>query len=279
MLFYYPQMAVFNLPLTRAPQIRPAKGSADAAYINESLQDYIDQLKHMKNESYSKLASVCGLRNAPILFFKYLEVFQSFPFQRIPIRVHYFGETNSDAQKALKLVRGTTDDVSAPETADLIVGEAANGLWFGCVYTALRHQKKGGCLILHVGDLFTAGAVQLLYLIASCYTSVCVYTPMVNTGQTKFVVASHLHQNLELASPPPYLFTPSQLFLTKLIEINTMIGQKRLEQTRFNTTCEYECIIWKTKFLTGLHNVDFDADGGGNQVQERPKAAHGDAVD
>ena len=273
------QMAVFNLPSTRAPAIRPSKGSADAVYINESLQEYIEQLKHMKNESYSKLGSVCGLRHASILFFKYLEVFQSFPFKRTSIQVHYFGETNSDAQKALKIVRGTTDDISTVEVADVIVGEAVNGTWFECVYNALRYQKKGGTLILHVGDVFNAGAVQLLYLITACYTSVCIYTPMVNTGQTKFVVANHLHQNIELVAPPPYLFTPSQLFLTKLIEINTMIGQKRLEQTRFNTTCEYECIIWKSKFLTGLHNVDFDADGGGNQIQERSKAAHRDAVD
>lgn len=278
-MLFATQMAIFNLPSTRVPAICPAKASSDTVYINESLQDYIEQLKHMKNESYSKLASVCGLRHASTLFFKYLEVFQSFPFQRTAIRVQYLGETNSDAQKALKIVRGGTDDVATAEAADLIVGEAANGLWFGCVYNALMHQKRGGSLILHVGDLFNAGAVQLLYLIAACYTSVCVYTPMMNTGQTKFIVASQLHQNIELTAPPPYHFTPSQLFLTKLIEINTMIGQKRLEQTRFNTTCEYECIIWKSKFLTGLHNMDFDADGGGNQVQERSKAAHGDAVD
>ena len=272
-------MAIFNLPATRAPPIRPAKGGAGPACINESLQEYIEQLKHMKNESYSKLASVCGLRHASTLFFKHLEVFQSFPFQRSAIQVHFFGETTIDAQKALKTVRGGTDETATAGAADLIIGEAANGSWFGCVYDTLKHQKKGGSFILHVGDLFNAEAVQLLYLIAACYTSVCVYTPMVNTGQTKFIVASHLHQNIELTAPPPYLFIPSQLFLTKLIEINTMIGQKRLEQTRFNTTCEYECIIWKSKFLSGLHNVDFDADGGGNQVQERSKAAHGDAVD
>jgi len=239
----------------------------------------------MKNESYSKLSTVCNI-NESLLYFKYVEVFQSFPLQRNPIEISYTGnkEKMKDIEKAIKLVRGGSDVHNTAEdtldnidNADMVVCEASNTLLYENVRKVLASQKKDGYLILHLSELFDISTVQLLYLVTSCYTSVCIYTPMLHTGHTKFVVATHLHSNIELP-PPPYSFAPNQLFLTKLIEINTMIGQKSLEQIRFNNTCEYECMIWKSKYLTGLHHVHVNTNGGCNQGQQRLKTAHGDAV-
>ena len=274
-------MSVFVLPSVRLPLVRAVEGNAEEVIINESLLEYIDQLKCMKNETYCKLSSVCGIHE-PIPFFKYLEVFQTFPFHRSPIRTHFFGEANGPSQKAFQRVRGAVKDVSEPDVAeaDLVVAETLDhGTLFDYVRTVLHKQKKDSTLILHVPDLFGIGMVQILYIIAACYKTVSIYTPMVHTGQTKFIVAANLQRNLDLKEPPPYSFELTQFFLVKLIEINTMIGQKRLEQTRFNSNCDYECVIWKSKYLSGFHDVHFDAHGRSNKVQERTKTAHCNAVD
>jgi len=272
-------MSVFNLPSVRIPILQHTAGSSgDDTFINESLLEYIDQLKHLKTDSYANLSTVCGIE-APIAFFKYVEIFQTFPFQRTPV-TYWSSAVNEAAVKALRLVRNGVADQSGagPEDADVILGEVGNAPMYEIVRVALQRQKLGGSLILHVPDLFNKAAVQLLYLIAACYKTVCIYTPMVHTGQTKFIVAANLQQHSDLAAAPPYTFTPTQLFLTKLIEINTMIGQKRLEQIRFTTMCDYECVIWKAKYLSTLHDVHVNFNGGGNQVKERLKAAHSNAV-
>jgi hypothetical protein len=275
-------MSVFVLPSVRLPMIHAVEGDVEEVIINESLLEYIHQLQHMKNDTYCKLSSVCGV-NEPIHYFKYLEVFQTFPFHRSPLRTHFFGNANCPSLKSFQRVRGALKDVYDADVgdADLVVCETVDHtptLLFSCVQAVLRNQKKDGSLILHVRELFGVGIVQVMYILAACYKTVSIYTPMVHSGQTKFIVASHLYQNIDLPGPPPYAFKPTQFFLVKLIEINTMIGQKRLEQTRFNTTCDYECVIWKSKFFSGFHDVHLDAHGRGNKVQERTKTPHGNTV-
>jgi hypothetical protein len=220
-----------------------------------------------------------------IHFYKYVEVLRSFPLHRESLKIH---TEDVDAKKAIKLVRGDIDEQNdiPIALADFVIADVdvsrpsnANGLsMYESVREVLKHQKKNGSLLLHISDLFGSSTIQLLYLIASCYSMVYIYTPMIHTEQTKFIMATQLHTNIDLPFPPKYTFNPTQLFLTKLIEINTIIGQKRLEQTRFNTTCDYECVIWKSKFLNGLHNVNVDFDRRGYQIQERSKTPHGDAV-
>jgi len=276
-------MSLFSLPSVRVPPINRKKSESkldDEVCINESLLLYIDQLKHLSTESYTRLSTICNLQES-IQFFKYVELFQNVPFSRSALQVHCFDENKLDAVKALTLVRGKIDlhENVKIKDADVVVGEGDGNSVFDCVRSSLQHQKQGGSIVLHVADIFTLSMVQLLYLLAGCYTTVCIYTPMLHSGQTKFIVCTNLKQNLSLPYAPPYTFTPTQLFMTKLSEINTIIGQKRLEQTRFNTTCEYECIIWKSKYLNGiLHNVNVDTNSRSYQVQERPKTPHGNAV-
>jgi hypothetical protein len=273
-------MSIFNLPAVTYPHIKQRPNPAVEGSINQSLLEYIEQLKHIKVENYNKLNTVCGLEET-LSFYKYVEVFNNFPWQREKLNVCSIQE-NDDAKKALTLVRGGVDNYDAlVENADLVVADTTTHIsdMYTSVKNVLSKQKLDGNLVLHVGDLFGECTVQLLYLISACYTSMYIYTPMLHTGQTKFVVATKLCHHVELALPPPYTFHPTQYFLTKLIEINTIIGQKRLEQTRFNTTSDYECVIWKSKFLSTFHNVNVDADRRGYQVYERPKTPHSNTVD
>ena len=271
-------MSMFNLPSVRIPLLESTDVPSDDEYINESLIYYIKQLKQPDTESYKKLNTVCNM-NESIFFYKYLELFQTFSFQREGIKICYVGGEDNNAQKALTLLRGKLDQHEnvLVEDGDLVIASLHSST-YEVVQEVLRKQKKGGVLILQVADIFDTSTVHLLYLVAACYSAVCIYTPMLYTGQNKYVIASQLSQNIDLTIPPPYKFKPSQLFLTKLVEINTIIGQKRLEQMRFTTTCEYECIIWKSKYLTGLHNMNFDTNSRSYQVQERFKTAHSNTI-
>jgi len=267
-------MSMFHLPSVRTPKIKAGQVEIDP-FINESLVDYLKQLRLNPTEGYTKLNQVCG-RNEPTTFYKYVEVFQTFPFEVNSLHVMYSTE-NESAAKALTFVRGDKDASTAnANQADLMVGTNEEGI-YDFVRTALRSQKIGGNMVFQLSELFSLSTVHLLYLLSCCYTTVYVYAPMLYSGQTKFIVALSLHQNLALA-PPPYDVVLSQLFLTKLIEINTMIGQKRLEQLRFNTNCEYECVIWKSKFLARAHNDDLYPDGRTNEVQKSAKTPYRYAV-
>ena len=266
---------MFHLPSVRTPKITAGTVEIDP-YINESLVEYLKQLHLNPTEGYTKLNHVCG-RNEPTDFYKSVEVFQTFPFEMKPLNVAY-STPNEFATKALTFVRGEKDVHAsvAPNQADLMVGTNEADI-YDFVRTALRSQKIGGNMVFQMSELFSLSTVHLLYLLSCCYTTVNVYAPMLYSGQTKFVVALSLHQNLALAAPPDDFLLP-QLFLTKLIEINTMIGQKRLEQLRFNTNCEYECVIWKSKFLARPHNDDLNAYGRANQIQKSAKTPYRYAV-
>jgi hypothetical protein len=250
-------MSIFHLPQVRSVCVKSTVSEVDV-YINQSLLEYMGKLKYIPSEVYSKLGNVCDMKE-PSIFFKFIEVFHTFPFESKPLHLKYI---NSEiAKKAFSMVRrenGRLDvhtDV-AVEQADVSVGTVEPGSnFYEIVRTVLSRQKLGGHMVVHIPELFSLSTVQLLYLLCSCFTSVCVYAPMLYSGQTKFIVCLNMTKNMEIPIAPPYNFLIPQLFLVKITEINTMIGQKRLEQMRFNMNCDYECLIWKSKYLNLNHHL------------------------
>lgn len=263
------RMAIFNLPQIRHFEATKHNDKDVDPYINESLVSYIRKFENSQNEPYTKLPEMCNMKEN-IDFFKHIEVFKTFPFKP-NMKLHYFN-TEDHVRKAANLMYPTaTEEVL--EGADLVVSGQVD--FFSVVKSVAEKLKKGGNLIVPVKELFSLSSVQTLYLLCYCFTTVNVYAPLLHTGQTKFIVATHLKKKFTFKNAPPFTMQMSQLFLVKLIEINTIIGQKRLEQIRFNTCCDYECAIWRSKFLNG---VDVYTDGGVDKSQQTSETPHGDAV-
>ena len=262
-------MTTFNLPQIRHFEATKHNDKDVDPYINESLVSYISKFECSAHEPYAKLPDMCNMKES-IVFFKYIEVFKTFPFKP-NMKIHFF-QTEDYARKAANLIyTSATEDVM--ERADLVVSGQVD--FFSVVKSVVERMKKSGNLIVPVQELFSLSSVQTLYLLCYCFTTVTIYAPVLHTGQTKYVVATHLKKNFTFKNAPPFTMQMSQLFLVKLIEINTIIGQKRLEQVRFNNCCDYECAIWRSKFL---NDVDVNADSRVDKSQQTFETAHGNAV-
>ena len=283
-------MAFFQLPQVISCTIQPKSGCAEIdPFINESLVDYLLHAKGgCAKEAYSKLSTVCDIPETK-LFFKYVEVFHTFPFDATkPLNLFCFDSDPSTVARAFNMVRKNgTCNVSTLEDADVAVADIETSSDFSAVVRVLlASQKLGGHTVVHIPEIFSLSSVQLVYLMCCSYTSVYVYAPMLYSGQTKFVIGFNKKTNVDVPDcPPPFAFSVPQLFLVKLTEINTTIGQKRLEQVRFPMNCDYECVIWKSKYLgqaqtnSVCHRVNDNSNGRTNQVQQTAKTAHGEAVD
>jgi len=281
-------MAFFQLPQVRSCTVHACSEAKEVdPFINESLVDYLQRTNSGAREAYSKLSEVCDIHE-PTLFFKYVEVFHTFPFDATkPLNLFCFNTDPSAAEKAFNMVRKVgTNGVNALDEADVAVADLEADAKFAPVVRALlKSQKLGGHAVVHIPEIFTLSSVQLVYLLCSAYTSVYVYAPMLYSGQTKFVVGLNKKKDVDVPASP-FTFAIPQLFVVKLTEINTTIGQKRLEQVRFPMNCDYECVIWKSKYLCHSqrpdllgHRVNHDANSRVNQVEQAAKTAHGEAVD
>ena len=131
-------------------------------------------------------------------------------------------------------------------------------LIFAQIAFAIAMQKKGGCFILKVFDLFSAGSVDLLYLLSNLYTSVAIVKPNTSryANSEKFIICKDFKAtNIDLYMKQIYTIYDALehndnlskeiskdyfihrflrcpipiIFIYKLEEINTYLGTQQLE--------------------------------------------------
>lgn len=123
-------------------------------------------------------------------------------------------------------------------------------LLFAQIAYALCMQKKHGCFILKVFDSFMHHTVDLIYLLTSFYEKVYITKPLTSrfANSEKYIVCSrflyasnksffpYLKMCFDqmMASPALHIhrflnMTPSNYFLTKMEEYNSIFGQQQME--------------------------------------------------
>ena len=130
------------------------------------------------------------------------------------------------SRAAIRLIKGNGEEVSEDASiifSDLPLEESVR---------LIRFQRKGGTLACIVGDLVTKAHVQLVYLLCSAYKTVRVIALTSSHTDAERLLLCTDYVHLPEIGEPPYEFTMSRYFLTKLDEINSMNGQVRLEMAR-----------------------------------------------
>jgi len=123
-------------------------------------------------------------------------------------------------------------------------------LLYAQIAYALCMQKKNGCFVLKIFDSFMHHTIDLIYLLSSFYEKVYITKPLTSrfANSEKYIVCSHfLHSSNK--SFYPYLkacfdkmmefpcenihrflnINPSNYFLTKMDEYNSIFGQQQME--------------------------------------------------
>lgn len=118
------------------------------------------------------------------------------------------------------------------------------------VFTALALQRKGGYFVLKIYDVFMKATVELIYLLCNMYESVFLYKPHMSraANSEKYLICKCMVTELtpewhkkfhsiltRLAQSPDYVVESildieiDHMFLTKMNEICSVIGQQQLE--------------------------------------------------
>jgi len=127
---------------------------------------------------------------------------------------------------------------------------AISRLLFAQIAYALCMQKKNGCFILKIFDSFMHHTIDLIHLLSSFYEKVYITKPLTSrfANSEKYIVCSHFLHNSN-KSFYPYLkacfdtmmanqdmhihrflnIPPSNYFLTKMEEYNSIFGQQQME--------------------------------------------------
>lgn len=123
-------------------------------------------------------------------------------------------------------------------------------LLFAQIAYALCMQKKGGCFVLKVFDSFMHHTVDLIYLLTSFYEKVYITKPLTSrfANSEKYIVCCRFLPTSNkaffpylktcfdqmMSSPTANIhrflnLTPSNYFLTKMEEYNSIFGQQQME--------------------------------------------------
>lgn len=126
------------------------------------------------------------------------------------------------------------------------------------IFYALSLQKKGGCFVLKIFDVFTKPSVQLLFFLRTFYKEVYIYKPYTSriANSEKYLVCKNFcYNNIDFIYPKLYnilyslekqynensdLVIQSILnkkihcnFKTSLTEINSIYGQQQIENIHY----------------------------------------------
>ena len=208
----------FVLPAMRMPQ-RAAEAMTEtlARPINDSLYDYLRRLPAQASQ-YETLAA----KAETAAFYLWVEVLHQCALPETALNV-----AGTAGRAALARLRGRDAFVEAD--ADLLLSgeEAALG--------AMGGLRAGGTAVVLVQDLTCRAAVQLAYLMAALFGKVAVYTPSLYAGDQKFLIGADYKGGAEAA---PREFAMSIYFLTRLEEINTVVGQAQMDFMRADLKME-----------------------------------------
>lgn len=118
------------------------------------------------------------------------------------------------------------------------------------VFTALALQRKGGYFVLKIYDVFMKATVELIFMLCGLYDTVFLYKPHMSraANSEKYLICKCLLHELtpewhkrfydiltRLAQSPDYVVESvldveiDNMFLTKMNEICSVIGQQQLE--------------------------------------------------
>jgi hypothetical protein len=110
--------------------------------------------------------------------------------------------------------------------------------------------KLGGSVLVVVPDQTKLSDVQLTYLFAACFTTVQIMLPsMSHADADRVLYCTDFLGNVPswAVYAPPYNFTMTSYFITKLDEINSIFGQARFDQVRAGS--KDKCAEWVRKFM------------------------------
>ena len=220
---------IYAVPFTQVPKLNDLPVEEVDPYINVSLSHYASD---MPANPYNQLTT---LRPHTMNFFRLTEAIQVFnpQFERgVGLGV---GE---------EVLRSRNAEIG--EEGDLLVSD------LGLYETILRCRslKKGGSLLLVIPNQTKLSEVQMSYLYASCFSMVQILLPsMSHTDADRVLYCADFLGNVPswITIPPPYNFTMTSYFVTKLDEINSIFGQSRFDQLKCGA--RDRCAEWLRKFM------------------------------
>ena len=100
-------------------------------------------------------------------------------------------------------------------------------------------------LVVDAGRLSSPAHVRLVYIMTALYKSVSVYSPTLYCGDEKYLIG----RDFKGGEMPASEFAMSLYFLTKLEEINSVIGQAQMDHIRSETKHDQASADWCTTYL------------------------------
>jgi hypothetical protein len=224
-------MSFYPLPSVRMPKSTAAAAECN---INASLSDYLAQLpKHASQ--YEKLGDLCEYKEKAA-YFKLIELFSVLALPKEPFKLLCLGTQRTPVGPFAEVVD------AAPRTVDLLISDAD---FAQTLAAACKVQAVGGMLVVEVGRLSTPAHVRLAYVMAALYKSVSVYTPSLYCGEEKYLIG----RDFKGGEMPASEFAMSLYFLTRLEEINSVIGQAQMDHIRSETKYDQSSADWCTTYL------------------------------
>lgn len=124
----------------------------------------------------------------------------------------------------------------------------ASNLLFAEICYALAMQKKGGCFVLKMFDIFTKMSVDMIYLLTSFYKEIHImkpktsrsansekyiickdFNPPIYQNQLMKYIIENFHNLKDKTITQLFNFNHDYLFILKLEEINALLGQQQIE--------------------------------------------------
>jgi hypothetical protein len=223
-------MSFYPLPSVRMPKTTAAAAECG---INASLSDYLAQLPTHPSQ-YEKLADFCECKEKAA-YFKLIELFSALPLPQEPFKLLCLGTQRTP-------VGPFGEAAATPRSIDLLISDADFG---ETLAAACKVQAVGGTLVVDVGRLSSPAHVRLAYVMAALYKSVSVYSPTLYSGDEKYLIG----RDFKGGEMPASDFALSLYFLTRLEEINSVIGQAQMDHIRSESKYDQVCADWCTTYL------------------------------
>jgi len=221
---------IYAIPFAQIPTLRDGTPEDIDPYLNVSLAHYT---KDMPSNPYLNL---CTMHPYPINFFRLLEAVCVIE----PCGKECFGV--GVGELVLKH-RGT----QCLTEGDLLFSDT--GL-HETLMLCKRALKRGGSALIVVPDQTKLSDVQMTYLFAACFATVQIMLPsMSHADPNRVLYCTDFLDNVPswATLPPPYNFTMTSYFVTKMDEINSIFGQARFDQVR--SGAKDRCADWMRKFM------------------------------
>ena len=146
------------------------------------------------------------------------------------------------------------------------------------VFFALIMQKKGGCFVLKIFDIFKLKTVDILFLLANLYENIYIYKPHTSriANSEKYIVCKHykgdiLNINKQIIEKFDKILSNidsirtlfnvefPKFFINKLEEINAIYGQQQIENINYTLNIIKEYISIKNGDDIN-YNISYDID-------------------